>query len=93
MELIPDFLNQLEKVSNDDQTLFEAFKLELTRKISHLLEHQPNQLFNFFYRFDLDENQVKAAIFGAQSKNTVAVLVELIIKRALEKIEMRKRYR
>jgi len=92
MDAVPDFLSQIEKVSSKKEE-FLAFKIDLTNKIQYLLDRNPNEFFQFCYRFDLSEEKVKSAIFGIGTQSSASQLAELVLQRALEKIETRKKYR
>lgn len=92
METLPEILSKLDYISGEDSDEFLILKKELIRKVSYMLDNQADQLFNFFYRFDLDERAVKSAVFNPEGESSASILSDLIIKRAIEKLEMRKRY-
>lgn len=73
--------------SVDQQQLLES----LTERIAYMLDHDFEFLMQIFYRLDLNEQKVSAALTGGGDA-PAAGLATLVIERELQKIETRKRY-
>ena len=87
-QLIPQYFD---KISEDlkaaqDQ---EALKQKLTPIIAFYLDHDFERFLQILYRIDIDENKFKMAL---QMENIAEEVTELIIKRFIQKAEIRLRY-
>ncbi len=68
----------------------EKLKDWLSGEISMLIDRDIQRLMNILYRIDVDEQNTKAAF---ADNNPAMRLAELIIKRELQKVKSRKKYR
>lgn len=85
-------LNGLEvEFSGKDEAAYTELTEQIRPVIEYLLEKQPDRFWNLLYSIDLNENQVKQALFGAES-NSIAQLTDLILKRELQKVVIRNYY-
>ena len=71
----------------------DLLKERLVDVINHLLQHDYAQLINAMYRLDIDEKLFREAISGMHSPNVASRLADLVIRRELEKIQSRKKYK
>jgi len=69
--------------------------LELTRQIqpliANMLEFQNERFWTLLYSIDINEKQVRDALFG-ENPNSVQLLTDLILKRELQKVVIRNHY-
>jgi hypothetical protein len=69
--------------------------LELTRQIepliTNMLEFQNERFWTLLYSIDINETQVREALFG-ENPNSVQLLTDLILKRELQKVVIRNHY-
>ena len=68
----------------------EKLKDWLSGEISMLIDRDIQRLMNILYRIDVDEQNTKAAF---ADNNPAMRLAELIIKRELQKVKSRKKYK
>ena len=64
----------------------------LTKIVSHLLSTDFNQLVNVLYRIDVSEEKLKEAL-AIGSNAPAKTIAEMIIKRELQKVAFRKKYK
>ena len=71
----------------------EPFIETLAYKIAYLLEHNPDLLFSYFYRMDIDEKKIESILL-AQGPGTINLqLANLILQRQIQRAETKKAYR
>lgn len=78
----------LEAPENGDQALLAW----LENRVDALLRHEPEKLMQALYRFDVDENQVRAAMHPAQAENPARQIAKLLMERQLQKLYWRQRF-
>jgi hypothetical protein len=74
---------ELEKYSRDDQQL----KSKIQQLVNDLIVHDFNQLVNFLYRMDVNENKLKKVLHDNPSTDASILITQLLIERQLEKIK------
>jgi hypothetical protein len=85
-----DFLSL---IPNNDFERLEEFKKYLTDKMKDMLDKNYNLLINTLYRIDISEKKL-SELFSSRNKDLIPEkLADLIIKRQIEKINFRRRYR
>jgi hypothetical protein len=85
---------QLEK--NESEVLSEDiqnFRERLIQAIELLLHNDYPRLLNAMYRLDIDERLFREALSGMHSPNVSGRLADLVIKREMEKIKTRNKYK
>lgn len=80
---------EVEKLPSND---LEALEYKLASVIQHLLRHDFNRLLHILYRIDVDERKVKEAMIDADEDIIATRIARLIIKREVQKTEIRLRY-
>jgi hypothetical protein len=73
----------LEKYSRDDQQL----KTNIQQLVNDLIVHDFNQLVNFLYRMDVNENKLKKLLHDNPATDASVIITDLLIERQLEKIK------
>ncbi|MGB3465024.1 MAG: hypothetical protein WBA74_07135 [Cyclobacteriaceae bacterium] len=74
---------------DDDAKLIENFR----RLISYLLDHDLNRLINACYRMDVPQEKFQFALNSPDPEQVPAAVADLILKRELEKIKWREKYK
>lgn len=64
---------------------------QLNPVIDYMLEYQTERFWSLLYGIDLNEKQVREALFG-DDVNTLQRLTDLILKRELQKVVIRNHY-
>lgn len=78
----------IEPYNNNFKSISD-FKHYLTQKLAEMLEKDFNGLINLLYRIDIDENNLQE-LFSSQNKEFIpSALADLIIKRQIQKINLR----
>lgn len=92
-QLNKDFqLNGFEvSFSGDGHTAYQELTAQLGPVIEYLLENQAERFWNLLYTIDLNESRVKQALFG-EDPNSLRILTDLILKRELQKVVIRRFY-
>lgn len=68
----------------------EEILLQLGRKLSRLLERNPEEFFQLLYRIDIPEHKLNTVL---QQTDALGVLAKMIYDRQLEKIQSRQKYK
>jgi hypothetical protein len=80
----------LDQAASEDPYLDEAGLLTLfSQRVQELLDQNPDLLFSFLYRLDIDEVKIKQSF---QTENPVAALATLIIERQKARIQSKAQY-
>lgn len=86
---------QLEKsyLALEQQTryTYDQAYLKILRVVEDLLARDLNALLNILYIIDVSEELLKKALAKSED-NTAAIITDMIFKRALQKVETRKKY-
>jgi hypothetical protein len=72
---------------------FDAFHKDLSQIIRSLLYKDYNRLINILYRMDVNEKKYIQLFKDLPSDKIAEALADLIIERALQKAETRKKYK
>ena len=78
-------------LSSTEVTTAEDFQLILAKLIRHLLDNDFERLINGLYRIDVSEEKVKQAL--SASGDIAEEIATLIIKREMQKVETRRKYK
>jgi hypothetical protein len=78
---------ELEKVEGID------FIQQLADKIAYMLEHNPDLLFSYFYRLDIDEHKIESIIFGQNPIPVNIQLAHLVLDRQIQRAETKRKYK
>ena len=78
-----------EESKSDYDRIFKWLKME----IEILLDQDFERLLNILYRIDIGEEDLKRALSLESSADLASLLTDLVIKRELQKVESRKRYK
>ncbi len=79
--------NLQERPYLDRETLFKLIE----SRVNELLIENPDLLFSFLYRLDIDENKIQSAI--AQGEELSKALANLIIDRQIQRIQTKLDYK
>lgn len=85
-------LQRIFEVDNLPSTDLEALEYKLAHVVLHLIRSDFNRLLHLLYRIDVDERKVKAAMIDADEDTISIRIARLIIKREIQKTEIRLRY-
>ena len=78
-------------ISSTEVSTGEDFQLILAKLIRHLLDNDFERLINGLYRIDVSEEKVKQAL--SASGDIAEEIATLIIKREMQKVETRRKYK
>ena len=78
-------------ISSSEVSSAQDFELILAKLIRHLLDSDFERLINGLYRIDVSEEKVKQAL--SASGDIAEEIATLIIKREMQKVETRRKYR
>ncbi|MBF9252357.1 hypothetical protein I2I11_03540 [Pontibacter sp. 172403-2] len=85
-------LQKVFEVENLPASDLEALCFKLSRVVLHLLHTDLNRLLHLLYRIDVEEQQVKQAMVADDAEIIAERLARLIVKRELQKAQLRLRY-
>jgi len=80
-------------IPSTDFASLEEFRKYLTEKLKFLLDEKFDTLVNILYRIDINEQKLNELFSGKNRGLIPGALADMIIKRQLEKIRLRKLYR
>ncbi|HEV7230469.1 MAG TPA: hypothetical protein VGO45_04010 [Bacteroidia bacterium] len=66
---------------------------QVSKQLEDLIKKDQQRFISILYRIDLSEQQVKKALSDNPSRSFSAVLTDLILKRELQKVILRNRFR
>lgn len=72
---------------------YQEIHQKLTKVVSHLLNTDLNRLLTILYRIDINEQSVKMILASEKPDEIGSEIALLILKRELQKVETRKKYR
>lgn len=75
------------------ENTFDALERKLTSIVSYLLDKDMNRLLNSLYRIDLDESVFKKILTEEPPENLSRRIAGEIIKRELQKVKTREKYK
>ena len=78
-------------ISSKEVSTADDFQLILAKLIRHLLNNDFERLINGLYRIDVSEEKVKQAL--SASGDIAGEIATLIIRREMQKVETRRKYR
>ena len=77
--------------STDDSQYDQLLEI-ISGRVTELLGEDPGLLFSYMYRLDIDEQKLKHVVQHYNGQAQITALSELILKRQLLRIELRKKY-
>src|ERR1051326_3157251 len=89
--LISELSNKLE-IDLPEKRSLEELKLFLAGYLDHLIANNPDKLVSILSRVDVSEKMLKANLQN-QKENASSIMAKMIMKRQMEKIKTRERYR
>ncbi|MCC9166035.1 hypothetical protein [Pontibacter harenae] len=93
--LLSSASNHLQKIFNVEvrhTKSLEELLYQLSDVVHHLLQHDLPRLLHILYRVDVDERKVKEALTANSEEVIAERITRLIIKRELQKAQIRFRY-
>lgn len=93
--IVTSATNHLQKVFDVDNLPakdLEALHYKIAHLVQHLLLTDFNRLLHILYRIDVEERKVKEAMLAEEPEIMAERLARLILKRELQKAEIRFRY-
>lgn len=77
--------------TGNEADAYQELSHQLNPVIDYMLEHQTERFWSLLYGIDLNEAQVRKALFGDEL-NTLQQLTDLILMRELQKVVLRNHY-
>jgi len=77
--------------TGNEDNAYRELSDQLIPVIDYMLEHQTERFWSLLYGIDLNEAQVRQALFGDEA-DSLQRLTDLILKRELQKVVIRKHY-
>jgi hypothetical protein len=77
---------------NASQEHYDELLQVIAGRVTELLNDDPGLLFSYMYRLDIDEHKLKHVVQHYNGEARINALSELILKRQLLRIELRKKY-
>lgn len=68
----------------------QEIKLNLEKRLAHLLERNPEEFFQLLYRIDIPERQLQVVL---QEENALTLLANLVYDRQMDKVKSRLFYK
>ena len=81
------------KFSGNAENAYTELFSQTHPHIEKLLKGNSEKFYNLLYRIDLSETQIKKAVKSALDKSFSEIITDLILKRELLKVVMRKTYK
>jgi len=88
----PSIFDQTLKLGFDDDQSDEAMLKLIEERVTELMTTQPELLFSYLYRLDVDEIQIKLALRSEKDLPNLA-LSKLILQRQKRRIEYKKKFK
>lgn len=80
-------------IDEADQDIVGKLKLKLTVLVNRMLELDTYRFFQLMYTIDIPEEQVRNCLMNEANESGIEELVELIIKRELQKVLIREHFK
>lgn len=77
--------------TGNEEDAYHELSDQLIPVIDYMLEYQTERFWSLLYGIDLNEAQVKKALFG-EDTDSIQRLTDLILKRELQKVVIRNHY-
>ena len=77
---------------NGDNAYRELF-VQIHPQIEKLLKEYSGKFYELMYRIDISETQIRKAVSSAKDRSFSEVVTDIILKRELQKVVMRKSYK
>lgn len=77
--------------TGNEANAYRELSDQLIPVIDYMLEHQTERFWSLLYGIDLNEEQVRKALFGEEA-DSLQRLTDLIIRRELQKVVIRNHY-
>ena len=78
-------------IASTDPQLQQALFEHIRTQVAEMLDTQPDLLFSYLYRLDVDEARIKK-VLSAQTAEVADGLSKLIIDRQLQRMKTRREY-
>lgn len=75
------------------ENTYESLEKRISSIVAHLLDRDMNRLLNSLYRIDVDELKFKKILTEESPENLSKKITQEIIKRELQKVKTREKYR
>ena len=72
---------------------YARLKEALAAKLNHLITNDFSRLISILYRLDISESRLTSALNEASGISAGEIIADMIIKRQMEKIEVRKNFK
>ncbi|MHA6249406.1 hypothetical protein ACXYMU_15800 [Pontibacter sp. CAU 1760] len=93
--ILTSVVNHLQKVLRVENLAsrdLEALHYKVAHVVQRLLENDFNRLLHILYRIDVEERKVKEAMLAEEPEIVADRITRLILKRELQRAEIRFRY-
>lgn len=77
---------------NDLNNSLDALIATLSKAIGHLLQSQPERLFQILYRLDVNESIVKKTFQEKAGEELCSTLAQKMVERQIQRIRIRQKY-
>lgn len=91
----PELIRSLQKdfsIIFPEKISREKLKQQLSVHINHLITHDFNQLVNYLYRIDVDEEKLKGMLSCQPGQDAGLIIADLIIERQIQKLHSRESF-
>jgi hypothetical protein len=79
-------------VSHANDSSMEDLTIVLSKAIGHLLQSQPERLFQILYRLDVNESIVKKTFQEKAGEELCSTLAQKMVERQIQRIRIRQKY-
>ncbi|MEQ6120051.1 hypothetical protein [Reichenbachiella sp. MALMAid0571] len=93
IQLISNHFSIADQELTLEENTFDSLEKKLTSIVSYLLDKDMNRLLNSLYRIDLDESVFKKILTEEPPENLSRRIAGEIIKRELQKVKTREKYK
>ncbi len=90
-ELIQSEL-EVEPIDQNSGEDLEELRHAILGRVAYLLDRDPNLLFSYLYRLDIDERKLNKAIIGGGTQ-AVERIADLIFQRQLQRVRTKQKYK
>ncbi len=80
------------KFSGSEENAYNELLYQISPFISRLIENNYKKLLDLLYRIDVNESKVSALVINPSTGSLAEAISDLIIKRELQKIVIRRNY-
>ena len=83
-------INELILKSQENNDGLDELFLAIKERVAKMLDDQPDLLFSYMYRLDIDEKDLKSVINNKSESDMASGFAELILSRQLKRIQTRR---